>query len=123
MECPYYNVCLLDENNEEVGDAIVGQLCFKLDMETFAKTNGRFPGLVCEYYGDKEKTSEVMRDGYYFTGDTAWRDEDGFLWFMGRSDDVIKCSGYRIGTFEVENRIMKIQTVTHFFNSFIETPP
>ncbi|MBR4012461.1 MAG: AMP-binding protein, partial [Spirochaetaceae bacterium] len=58
--CPYYNVCLLDENNEEVGDAIVGQLCFKLDMETFASTNGRFPGLVCEYYGEPEKTREAF---------------------------------------------------------------
>ena len=105
--CPYYNVCLLDENNEEVGDAIVGQLCFKLDMETFAKTNGRFPGLVCEYYGEPEKTAEAFHDGYYYTGDNAWRDEDGYYWFVGRCDDVIKCSGYRIGTFEVESVLMK----------------
>ncbi|MBR5017997.1 MAG: AMP-binding protein, partial [Spirochaetia bacterium] len=62
-----------------------------------------FPGLVCEYYGEPDKTREVFHDGYYFTGDTAWRDEDGYYWFMGRCDDVIKCSGYRIGTFEVES--------------------
>ena len=105
--CPYYNVCLLDENNEEVGDAIVGQLCFKLDMETFASTNGRFPGLVCEYYGEPEKTREAFHDGFYYTGDNAWRDEEGYYWFVGRCDDVIKCSGYRIGTFEVESVLMK----------------
>ena len=105
--CPYYNVCLLDENNEEVGDAIVGQLCFKLDMETFASTNGRFPGLVCEYYGEPEKTKEAFHDGFYYTGDNAWRDEEGYYWFVGRCDDVIKCSGYRIGTFEVESVLMK----------------
>ena len=97
---PYYNVVLLDENNQECEDGEVGEIAFPLK-------DGAFPGLFMEYYGDKEKTSEVMRDGYYFTGDTAWRDEDGFLWFMGRSDDVIKCSGYRIGTFEVESVLMQ----------------
>lgn len=97
---PYYNVVLLDENNEECEDGEVGEIAFPLK-------NGSFPGLFMEYFGDPEKTKEVIRDGYYFTGDTAWRDEDGFLWFMGRSDDVIKCSGYRIGTFEVESVLMQ----------------
>ncbi len=100
---PYYDIRLLDDNLEEVGNAVVGQICFKLDKEKFPETNGRFPGLVCEYYGSPEKTAEVYRDGYYLTGDTAWRDGDGHYWFMGRCDDVIKCSGYRIGTFEVES--------------------
>ena len=109
--CPYYNVCLLDENNEEVGDAIVGQLCFKLDMETFASTNGRFPGLVCEYYGEPEKTKEAFHDGFYYTGDNAWRDEDGYFWYVGRVDDVIKSSGYRIGPFEIESVIMELPYV------------
>ena len=67
--------------------------------------------MFLEYYRDKEKTAEVIRDGYYFTGDTAWRDEDGFFWFTGRSDDVIKCSGYRIGTFEVESILMQHPSV------------
>jgi len=100
---PFYNICLLNDELEEVGTAVSGQICFKLDKEKFSATNGRFPGLVCEYYGEPEKTQEVFHDGYYFTGDTAWRDEDGYYWFMGRCDDVIKCSGYRIGTFEVES--------------------
>ena len=97
---PYYNVVLLDDEGNECEDGEVGEIAFPLK-------NGRFPGLFMEYYGDPEKTNEVIRDGYYFTGDTAWRDEDGFLWFMGRSDDVIKCSGYRIGTFEVESVLMQ----------------
>ena len=73
----------------------------------FPLKNGKFPGLFKEYLYDKAKTDSVVRDGYYFTGDTAWRDEDGFFWFMGRNDDVIKCSGYRIGTFEVESVLMQ----------------
>ena len=97
---PYYNVVLLDDEGNECEDGEVGEIAFPLK-------NGRFPGLFMEYYGDPDKTNEVIRDGYYFTGDTAWRDEDGFLWFMGRSDDVIKCSGYRIGTFEVESVLMQ----------------
>ena len=100
---PYYNICLLNDELEEMGTAVSGQICFKLDKEKFPATGGRFPGLVCEYYGEPDKTREVFHDGYYFTGDTAWRDEDGYYWFMGRCDDVIKCSGYRIGTFEVES--------------------
>lgn len=105
--CPYYNACLLDDNNEEVGVAVIGQLCFKLDKEKFPETDGRFPGLVCEYYGEPEKTAAAFHDGYYYTGDQAWRDDDGYYWFTGRCDDVIKCSGYRIGTFEVESVLMK----------------
>ncbi len=104
---PYYNICLLNDEDEEVGNAVVGQICFKLDKEKFPDTDGRFPGLVCEYYGDPEKTAEAFHNGYYYTGDTAWRDEDGYYWFVGRCDDVIKCSGYRIGTFEVESVLIK----------------
>ncbi|MCQ2612158.1 MAG: AMP-binding protein [Treponemataceae bacterium] len=104
---PYYNLHLLDDNNEDVGTAVVGQIAFKLDMEKFGDTQGRFPGLVVEYYGEPEKTNAAFHDGYYYTGDTAWRDEDGYYWFVGRCDDVIKCSGYRIGTFEVESVLMK----------------
>lgn len=97
---PYYNVVLLNDENEPCEDGEVGEIAFPLK-------NGRFPGLFIEYYRDQAKTKEVIRDGYYFTGDTAWRDEDGFFWFTGRSDDVIKCSGYRIGTFEVESVLMQ----------------
>ena len=68
-------------------------------------------GLFTGYYGDEEKTKEVWHDGYYHTGDTAWRDEDGFYWYVGRVDDVIKSSGYRIGPFEIESVIMELPYV------------
>ena len=63
-------------------------------------------GLFKEYYRDEELTRQAWHDGYYFTGDMAWRDEDGYYWFEGRIDDVIKSSGYRIGPFEVESALM-----------------
>ena len=97
---PYYNVTLIDEDGNEVEDGEVGEIV--VDM-----TNGRFPGLFMEYFGDPAKTKSVMHDGYYHTSDNAWRDEDGYFWFTGRNDDVIKCSGYRIGTFEVESVLMQ----------------
>ena len=63
-------------------------------------------GLFKEYYRDEELTRRVWHDGMYHTGDVAWRDEDGYYWFVGRIDDVIKSSGYRIGPFEVESALM-----------------
>lgn len=63
-------------------------------------------GLFKEYYRDPEQTRRAWHDGYYFTGDMAWRDQDGYFWFEGRTDDVIKSSGYRIGPFEVESALM-----------------
>ncbi len=63
-------------------------------------------GLFKEYYRDEELTHEAWHDGVYHTGDVAWRDEDGYYWFEGRIDDVIKSSGYRIGPFEVESALM-----------------
>lgn len=108
---PYYDLYLLNDENEDVGTAVVGQIAFKLNKEKFPNTNGRFPGLVCEYYNEPEKTAVAFHDGFYYTGDTAWRDEDGYYWFVGRMDDVIKCSGYRIGTFEVESVLMKHPSV------------
>jgi acetyl-CoA synthetase len=68
-------------------------------------------GLFCRYYRDEEATARVWHDGYYETGDVAWRDEDGYYWFVGRSDDVIKCSGYRIGPFEVESALQSHRAV------------
>ena len=68
-------------------------------------------GLFTGYYNDAEKTAEVLHDGYYHTGDVAWRDEDGFYWYVGRVDDVIKSSGYRIGPFEIESVIMELPYV------------
>lgn len=80
--------------------------------EIVIKTDGEIPdGLFMEYYGDEEKTQAAWHDGYYHTGDTAYRDEDGYFWYVGRTDDVIKSSGYRIGPFEIENEIMKLPYV------------
>ena len=91
---------MIDEEGNEVEDGEVGEIV--VDM-----SQGNFPGLFMEYFGDPAKTKSVMHDGYYHTSDNAWRDEDGYFWFTGRNDDVIKCSGYRIGTFEVESVLMQ----------------
>jgi acetyl-CoA synthetase len=66
-----------------------------------------FPGLFRGYWKDEEVTKFCWNKGTYKTGDMAWRDGDGYLWFVGRNDDVIKCSGYRIGPFEVESALME----------------
>ena len=72
----------------------------------------RYPaGCLQGYYRDEEKTREVWHDGWYHTGDVAWMDEDGFYWYVGRVDDVIKSSGYRIGPFEIESVIMELPYV------------
>lgn len=68
-------------------------------------------GLFMGYYGDEENTKEAWHDGMYHTGDTAWKDEDGYYWYVGRTDDVIKSSGYRIGPFEIESVIMELPYV------------
>ena len=75
--------------------------------EIVVKVGDKKPiGLFKEYYRDEELTRQAWHDGYYYTGDVAWRDEDGYYWFEGRIDDVIKSSGYRIGPFEVESALM-----------------
>lgn len=80
--------------------------------EIVIKTSDGIPnGLFKGYFGDEEKTESVWHDGYYHTGDTAYVDEDGYLWYIGRVDDVIKSAGYRIGPFEIENEIMKLPYV------------
>ena len=80
--------------------------------EIVVKTSDGVPcGLFLGYYNQQEKTDEVWHDGYYHTGDLAWKDEDGHFWYVGRVDDVIKSSGYRIGPFEIENVIMELPYV------------
>lgn len=101
---PLYDIRLLDQDGKEVGVGENGEICIKLGDE---KICGLFDG----YYGDEGKTKEVMHDGFYHTGDVAWRDEDGFLWYVSRVDDVIKSSGYRIGPFEIESVIMELPYV------------
>ncbi|MEL4304625.1 AMP-binding protein [Methanococcoides cohabitans] len=74
-------------------------------------TKGKPVGLFAGYRGDEKKTAETWHDGYYHTGDMAWKDEDGYFWFIGRSDDIIKSSGYKIGPFEVESALIEHPSV------------
>lgn len=96
---PQYDIDLLKSDGRRAEDGEVGQIVIRTDK-------GKPVGLFKEYYRDPEKTAESWHDGYYCTGDLAWRDEDGYYWFVGRDDDVIKSSGYRIGPFEVESALM-----------------
>lgn len=96
---PQYNVCLLRPDGKECEDGERGEICINT-------LNGKPIGLFKGYYRDEARTREVWHDGFYHTGDMAWRDEDGYYWYVGRIDDVIKSSGYRIGPFEVENALM-----------------
>ena len=101
---PVYDVELLDPDGNPVPTGENGEICVNLK-------NGSPCGLAVEYYGAPDKTAEVWHDGYYHTGDIAWKDEDGFFWYVGRADDVIKSSGYRIGPFEIESVIMELPYV------------
>ncbi len=101
---PIYDVSLMDSNGNIVKTSETGEIVVKVD-------SGAPCGLFSGYYNDKEKTDQVWYDGYYHTGDVAWRDEDGFYWYVGRADDVIKSSGYRIGPFEIESVIMELPYV------------
>ena len=101
---PVYDIALLDADGKEVGVGENGEICINTK-------NGVPCGLFLGYYKDKELTKEVWHDGYYHTGDIAWKDEDGYFWYVSRIDDVIKSSGYRIGPFEIENVIMELPYV------------
>lgn len=98
---PQFDVRLRLPDGSEAADGEQGEIVVRLPAD-----GTRPPGLFKEYYRDPELTAHAMRDGYYHTGDLAWRDEDGYLWYVGRVDDVIKSSGYRIGPFEVESALM-----------------
>ena len=94
-----YDIRLLKPDGTECEDGEKGEICVRVgDKKPL--------GLFKYYYRDEEKTKEVWHDGLYHTGDMAWRDADGYYWFVGRMDDVIKSSGYRIGPFEVESALM-----------------
>ena len=101
---PIYNVDLLSADGKSVPVGETGEIVVRT-------AEGAPCGLFQGYYNDEEKTKEVWYDGYYHTGDMAWRDEDGFYWYVGRADDVIKSSGYRIGPFEIESVIMELPYV------------
>ena len=101
---PQYDVDIVDLDGNSVADGEVGEIVIR--------TKEGVPcGLFNEYYRDQEKTNEAWYDDMYHTGDTAWRDEDGYFWYVSRIDDVIKSSGYRIGPFEIESVIMELPYV------------
>ena len=101
---PIYDVHIVDPDGNDVDAGETGEIVIDI-------SKGLPCGLAVGYYGDEEKTAETWCDGYYHTGDTAWCDEDGFYWYVGRIDDVIKSSGYRIGPFEIESVIMELPYV------------
>ena len=96
---PQYEIDLLKPDGRRAEDGEQGQIVIRTGK-------GKPVGLFKEYYRDPEMTRKAWHDGVYYTGDVAWRDEDGYYWFVGRADDVIKSSGYRIGPFEVESALM-----------------
>ena len=96
---PQYDIDLLTPDGRSAEDGEQGQIVIRTDR-------GKPLGLFKEYYLNDGMMHEVWHDGVYYTGDVAWRDEDGYFWFVGRADDVIKSSGYRIGPFEVESALM-----------------
>ena len=96
---PAYDMDLITADGRSAEDGEQGEIVLRTDR-------WKPVGLFKEYYRDEERTNEVYYDDVYHTGDIAWRDEDGYYWFVGRMDDVIKSSGYRIGPFEVESALM-----------------
>ena len=97
---PGYDVVLLKEDQTEAAPGEDGEICLRLPE------GARPLGLFTGYAGDPETTKSVWHDGYYHTHDLARKDEDGYFWYVGRTDDMIKTSGYRVGPFEVESVVM-----------------
>lgn len=100
---PLYNVDIVDENDKPLPPGETGEIVIRAER-------GK-DGLFCGYYKDDEKTDDAWHNGVYHTGDTAWKDEDGYYWYVGRNDDVIKASGYRIGPFEIESILIQHPSV------------
>ena len=101
---PGYGIDLVDPDGNPVPDGVNGEIVIHTE-------NGPSCGVFLGYYQDEEKTKAAWHDGLYHTGDLAWRDEDGYYWYVSRADDVIKSSGYRIGPFEIESTIMELPYV------------
>jgi acetyl-CoA synthetase len=97
---PGYVVDVLDDDGQPAADDMVGNIAVAYEPE-------RPVGLFDEYYREPEATARAFREGWYYTGDKAWRDADGYLWFEGRDDDVITSAAYRIGPFEVESALIE----------------
>jgi acetyl-CoA synthetase len=100
MPAAGWDIRLLDEKGRPVPDGEVGEICVYLG-------SGRPVGLFQGYYKNEKQNAKSFRDGFYHTGDVAWRDSDGYFWFVGRNDDLIKSSGYRISPFEVESVLLE----------------
>lgn len=102
---PQYQVSIMDLDGSEARRGQTGEIVIKADKP--GEQVGLFMGYYLHDKIDEEQTAQYWHDGYYHTGDVAWQDEDGYLWFYGRTDDVIKSSGYRIGPFEIESILME----------------
>ena len=102
---PQYEVVLLDPDGKPVAVGDTGEICIKAEQHSHPM------GLFDQYVDNEADTRKVWHDGYYHTGDQAWQDEDGYFWYVGRADDIIKTSGYRVGPFEVESVIMELPYV------------
>ncbi len=100
---PLYDVAVLRDDGTRCNVGETGEICIRVDEDP--------AGIMMEYYRNPEKTAAAMHDGWYHTGDTAWCDEDGYYWYVGRNDDVIKSSGYRIGPFEIESVMLEHDAV------------
>ena len=98
--CPGLVVDIIDDNGNILPDDEIGHIGIKI-------TEPYPPGLFKGYYRDETKTTDVFQNGWYYTGDTATRDKDGYIWFVGRSDDIISSSSYRISPFEVESALIE----------------
>jgi acetyl-CoA synthetase len=101
---PAYTLDLIDDLGKSVKTGEVGEIVIRTD-------EGKPVGMFCGYYRDADLTNSVWYDNIYHTGDTAWADEDGYYWYVGRLDDIIKSSGYRIGPFEIESVLMEHKAV------------
>ena len=113
---PLYNIKLLNDKGNVCEDGEVGFICV-------TGIDKKHPtGLFSEYYLDEEATSACWKNGIYNTGDMAWRDSDDYYWFVGRGDDIIKCSGYRIGPFEVESALLEHPSVLECAVTAAEDP-
>lgn len=102
---PLYHTRLLDEDGKECAMGQTGEICIRTN--TGDPDQPYPPGILLEYYRDPKKTAEAICDGWYHSGDLAWMDEEGYYWYVGRNDDVIKSSGYRIGPFEIESVLIE----------------
>lgn len=112
---PLYNVEILDANNKSVPAGEIGELCIHVE-------DGRPFGLLMGYHKDVALTANAFDGGVYHTGDNVYMDEDGYVWFVGRKDDIIKTAGYRVSPFEVESILQKHPAVMECAVTGVEDP-